>query len=38
MMMENLYGDGIHDDYQAIQTLLDSRACEVVLPAPQNII
>ena len=34
--MENLYGDGIHDDYQAIQALLDSRVCEVVLPAPKK--
>ena len=24
-----LYGDGIHDDYAAIQELLDSGICEV---------
>ena len=29
-----LYGDGIHDDTQAIQALLDSRAALVDLPAP----
>ncbi|MBE5752055.1 MAG: hypothetical protein E7357_06540 [Clostridiales bacterium] len=32
--MYQLYGDGIHDDYPAIQEMLDSRVCEVVLPAP----
>lgn len=31
-----LYGDGIHDDYPVIQELLDSGACEVVLPAPKK--
>ena len=30
-----LYGDGIHDDYPAIQEMLDSGACEVSLPAPR---
>ncbi len=34
--MEKLYGDGIHDDYAAIQELLDSGICEVVLPAPEK--
>ena len=29
-----LYGDGIHDDTDAIQALLDSGACDVTLPAP----
>ena len=29
-----LYGDGIHDDTEAIQALLDSGACDVTLPAP----
>lgn len=31
-----LYGDGIHDDYPAIQEMIDSGACEVVLPAPKD--
>ncbi|MBQ9963684.1 MAG: hypothetical protein IJP14_01020, partial [Clostridia bacterium] len=30
-----LYGDGIHDDYAAIQELLDSGICEVQLPPPK---
>lgn len=30
-----LYGDGIHDDYPAIQEMLDQRLCEVNLPAPK---
>ena len=30
-----LYGDGIHDDTDAIQELIDSGGCEVVLPAPE---
>lgn len=30
-----LYGDGIHDDYPAIQEMLDAGLCEVELPAPQ---
>lgn len=30
-----LYGDGIHDDFPAIQALLDSGMCEVTLPAPK---
>lgn len=29
-----LYGDGIHDDTVAIQSLIDSGVCEVSLPAP----
>lgn len=29
-----LYGDGIHDDYPAIQEMIDSGVCEVSLPAP----
>ena len=36
-MMEKqytLYGDGIHDDYPAIQEMLDSGSCQVELPAP----
>ena len=32
--MRNLYGDGIHDDYEAIQELLDSRNPQIVLPVP----
>lgn len=38
-MTENkyiLYGDGIHDDYPAIQELIDSGVCEVSLPAPKQ--
>ena len=31
-----LYGDGINDDTQAIQRLLDSGICEVVLPVPNK--
>ena len=31
-----LYGDGIHDDYPAIQEMIDSGVCEVVLPAPKS--
>lgn len=31
-----LYGDGLHDDYAAIQAMLDSGACEVVLPVPKK--
>ena len=34
--MHTLYGDGIHDDTLAIQELIDSGACEVILPAPKN--
>ncbi|MBE7044882.1 MAG: hypothetical protein E7397_05080 [Ruminococcaceae bacterium] len=37
--MENkfkLYGDGIHDDYPAIQEMIDSGVCEVSLPAPEK--
>ena len=34
--MYTLYGDGIHDDYPAIQALLDSGISEVVLPAPKK--
>ena len=32
--MAILYGDGIHDDYEAIQELLDSRNPQIVLPVP----
>ena len=32
----NLYGDGIHDDTDGIQALLDSGASEVVLTAPKS--
>jgi polygalacturonase len=31
-----LWGDGIHDDYPAIQEMIDSGACEVCLPVPQK--
>lgn len=34
--MHTLYGDGIHDDTAAIQELIDSGSCEVILPAPQK--
>ena len=33
--MYTLYGDGIHDDQPAIQEMIDSGVCEVVLPAPK---
>ena len=36
MEKSTLYGDGIHDDTAAIQELIDSGVCEVVLPAPKN--
>ena len=32
--MFTLYGDGVHDDAPAIQEMIDSGVCEVVLPAP----
>ncbi len=35
-MKYKLYGDGAHDDYPAIQELLDGGASEVVLPAPKK--
>ena len=34
--MYQLYGDGIHDDYPAIQEMIDSGVCEVSLPAPKK--
>ena len=34
--MYTLYGDGVHDDAPAIQEMLDSGVCEVVLPAPKK--
>lgn len=34
--MTHLYGDGIHDDTEAIQALIDSGVCEVTLPAPKK--
>lgn len=33
--MYTLWGDGIHDDYPAIQEMLDGGICEVTLPAPK---
>ncbi len=33
--MFKLYGDGIHDDTNAIQEMIDSGVCEVSLPAPK---
>lgn len=35
-MKHILYGDGIHDDYYAIQEMIDSGMCEVVLPVPKK--
>ncbi|MBQ8880388.1 MAG: hypothetical protein IJY69_06095 [Clostridia bacterium] len=35
-MKHILYGDGINDDYPAIQEMLDSMICEVYLPAPKK--
>ncbi|MBE6591557.1 MAG: hypothetical protein E7646_05900 [Ruminococcaceae bacterium] len=34
--MLKLYGDGIHDDWAAIQELIDSGKSEIVLPAPEK--
>lgn len=31
-----LYGDGVHDDTLAIQSMIDSGVCEVSLPAPKS--
>ena len=36
MLRYTLYGDGIHDDTDAIQELIDSGVCEVELPAPKK--
>ena len=36
MAKYTLYGDGVHDDTDAIQEMIDSGACEVVLPAPAD--
>ncbi|MBQ8720277.1 MAG: hypothetical protein IJY65_04520 [Clostridia bacterium] len=37
MAKYTLYGDGIHDDTDAIQELIDSGVCEVTLPVPQKL-
>ena len=34
--MYTLYGDGVHDDYPAIQEMIDSGVCEVCLPVPKK--
>jgi hypothetical protein len=34
--MFKLFGDGLHDDYPAIQALLDSRTSQVELPSPAS--
>ena len=34
--MFKLYGDGIHDDTQAIQEMIDSGVCEISLPVPKK--
>lgn len=34
--MYKLYGDGVHDDYPAIQELIDSGKKEIFLPLPEN--
>jgi len=34
--MHRLYGDGIHDDYPAIQELIDSGKREISLPLPEK--
>lgn len=34
--MFKLYGDGVHDDTNAIQEIIDSGICEVCLPAPKE--
>ena len=35
-MQHTLYGDGIHDDYPAIQEMINSGVCEVSLPVPEK--
>jgi hypothetical protein len=35
-MKNRLFGDGVHDDYPAIQEMIDSGVCEVSLPAPKK--
>ncbi|MBE6688992.1 MAG: hypothetical protein E7588_06925 [Ruminococcaceae bacterium] len=37
MLKYILYGDGIHDDTDAIQEMIDSGVCEVSLPAPNKL-
>ena len=34
--MYKLYGDGIHDDTPALQEMIDSGVCEVILPPPEK--
>lgn len=34
--MYTLYGDGIHDDWPAIQEMINSGVCQVTLPPPQK--
>ena len=34
--MKQLFGDGIHDDTEAIQERIDSGVCEVALPTPDK--
>jgi polygalacturonase len=36
MSNRKLYGDGLHDDTDAIQALLDSGICDVELPVPEK--
>ncbi len=36
MFKYTLYGDGIHDDTNAIQEMIDSGVCEVSLPVPSK--
>lgn len=36
MLKYTLYGDGIHDDTDAIQELIDSGVCQVDLPVPKK--
>lgn len=35
-MKNTLYGDGIHDDYPALQEMINSGKCEVSLPVPEK--
>ena len=37
MLKYTLYGDGIHDDTNAIQEMIDSGTCEVTLPVPKKL-
>lgn len=37
MLKYTLYGDGVHDDTDAIQELIDTSGCELKLPVPKKL-